>query len=112
QGAAALGRGHQGRQDSAELRPRTNNKAAADAATAFVFGLRRRQCRGRVITFSVAGVPERILSMARSSAGITASAVSTFSPKPPQVSTTFSKSGEGRSSVSGMMFAFAALPSG
>ena len=41
---------------------------------------RPRQCRGRVITLSVAGVPERTLSIARSSAGITASAVSTFSP--------------------------------
>ena len=38
--------------------------------------------------------------------------VVTFSPRPPQVSTTFSKSGEGFSSVSGMMLALAALPSG
>ncbi|SRR6266705_1996449 len=37
----------------------------------------RRIC---VITFSVAGVPERTLSSARWSAGITSDAVSTFSP--------------------------------
>src|SRR5262249_38251626 len=43
-----------------------------------------------VITLSVTGVPERTASRLRSSAGNRSAAFVTFSPRPPQVSTTFS----------------------
>src|SRR5262245_34300884 len=46
--------------------------------------------RACVCTFSVTGVPERTDSSPRRSAGNKFSGPSTFSPRPPQVSTTFS----------------------
>src|SRR5580704_1642202 len=65
-----------------------------------------------VSTFNKAGVPERIASKARRSAGINCSGVVTFSPRPPHDAATISKSGDGLSSTSGMVLALAAAPSG
>ena len=49
-----------------------------------------RYLRAWVCTLSVTGVPARTASSERSSAGMSCLGPSTFSPRPPQVSTTFS----------------------
>jgi len=65
-----------------------------------------------VVTFKSAGVPERSASNERRSAGISCSGVVTLSPIPPQDSATFSKSGAGLRSTSGIVLALVAWPSG
>src|SRR5436190_291674 len=56
--------------------------------------------------------PPRSASKLRCIAGNRSPGASTRSPRPPQVSITFSKSGEGLSSVIGIALALTACPSG